>query len=167
MLAAVALAALAALPAPATAAGAVQKAAAAAVQAVTACRQVADGAARLACYDAAAIELDKAQAPGGALDTALKATAAEQARGSDIGRKPARPPPPPKGQTFTVESAEIGRDGRLVVTLAGAGTWKQTGDDDAAASWPRPGTSAKLRKAVAGYFLMLQGQKAIRAERID
>jgi hypothetical protein len=149
---------------PALAASAAQTSAAAVVQAVTACRPLTDGAARLACYDEAAAALGRAQAPGGSVDVALKAATTEA---SDIGKRPARPSAPPKGEVFTVESAEIGRDGRLVVTLTGAGTWKQTGDDDASATWPRPGTTAKLRKAVAGYFLMLQGQKAIRAVRVD
>lgn len=164
---ALALATPAVLPASAWAATAAQKEAAAVVQAVTACRAVTDSAARLACYDTAAADLGKAQAPGGAVDTALKAPTAEEARLSDIGKRPAKPAAPPKGEVFTVESAEIGRDGRLVVTLAGAGVWKQTGDDEVAASWPKPGTRAKLRKAMAGYFLMLQGQKAIRAQRVE
>jgi hypothetical protein len=156
------------------------------VKALGACRALTDNAQRLACYDAAAASLVQAEAKGEivVVDRARAEKVRRQAFGFslpslDVFDRPARaaradapesartePPPPLDRITTTVKRASLRGDGKWVFELEDGAVWLQT-DTEPLRKGARAGSTIEIRKtAMGGYFLNVDGQRAIRANRI-
>ena len=67
----------------------------------------------------------------------------------------------------TVETARQRGDGAWVLELQDGAVWVQT-DSEALSRYPEKGSKAEIRKgAIGGFFINLDGQRAIRAKRIQ
>jgi hypothetical protein len=145
---------------------------AAAFEALLSCRGMSDDAQRLACYDAAAGRMGEAEKSGDivVVDRAQAEETRREAFGFNIpglsvfdrGEK-SRPLDSVSG---VVAQARQGPDGKWLVELEGGAAWQQT---DAAflSKKPKPGSKAEIRKAtVAGFFMKLDDQPAVRARRV-
>jgi hypothetical protein len=138
---------------------------------LTACRAIADGPARLSCYDAAVSALDAAERQGEVvvMDRAQIGEARRQLFGFEM---PALPRLfGAEGQTSldsietTLQSASQVADNRWVFRLADGGVWRQI-DSDPVRTRPRPGDAVRVRKASLGSFLLtIGGSRAIRVRR--
>jgi len=144
---------------------------AAVLKAVVDCRGIADSAARLACYDAAAARLDEAEAKGDVvvLDREQTRKARREAFGFTLpslnvfnrGEEPEKI----DRATYTVERAWKGSDGRWVVETDTGAVWRQT-DDINILHKPKKGSNVEIKTAALGsYFMKLDGQTAMRAHR--
>lgn len=136
-----------------------------------ACRTVADNAARLACFDAAAGALDNAQQQGElvVMDRAQVNQTRRQLFGFEM---PALP------QLFgadsaveidsidtTLQSASLAGEGRWVFRLADGSVWRQI-DSERVRFENRPGQPVRVRKASLGSFLLtVGGSRAVRVRR--
>jgi hypothetical protein len=139
-----------------------------------------------ACYDAAAASLVQAEAKGEivVVDRARAEKVRRQAFGFslpslDVFDRPARaaradapesartePPPPLDRITTTVKRASLRGDGKWVFELEDGAVWLQT-DTEPLRKGARAGSTIEIRKtAMGGYFLNVDGQRAIRANRI-
>lgn len=162
------------------AAGAQESPAPGALEALLACRGLADGSARLACFDKAASGLAAAQAGGAVVvvDRAKVEAARRQAFGftlpslADILPE-ARPGAPSetsrdavlKQVEAGVVSARPGRDGKWVLTLDNGAVWRQT-DTESLLREPRPGSRVVIKAAALGsYLVSVDGQRSFRARR--
>lgn len=155
-------------PAPGLTAGA----RAAAFDALLACRTVADGAGRLACYDAAAGKMGEAEKSGDivVVDRAQAEATRREAFGFNI---PALSifdrgdrSQPLDAMSAVVAQARQGPDGKWLVELEGGAAWQQT-DANFLSKKPKPGSKAEIRKApVGGFYLKLDGQPAVKARRV-
>lgn len=135
------------------------------------CRGVADSAARLTCYDAAAGALDSAERQGDVviIDRAQVAETRRQMFGFDLPTLPRLFGP--AGQTevnsieTTLRSATQAVDDRWVFRLADGGVWRQV--DAAYVRFEnRPGQPVRVRKAAFGSFLLtVGGSQAVRVRR--
>ena len=135
------------------------------------CKGKTAAAERLACYDAAVSSLDVAEKKGDIVlvDREQARAARKQAFGFalpsmamfDRGEKPEEL----DRVATTVVRAYQGGDRRWTVELAGGAVWAQN-DDEALARAPKPGSKAEVRKAAMGYFMNLDGQRAVRARRV-
>lgn len=145
----------------------------AAVQRLLDCRKLTDGPARLACYDGAVAELARAFQAGDvvALDHERVATVRRQAFGFSLSAlnifdrsdKPAET----ERLTATVERAYQQANRAWVLELEGGAVWVQT-DDEPVPRPPKRGSKAEIRKAALGtFFINLDGQRAIRAKRVQ
>lgn len=159
-----------ALTAPALAADLKAKRAAA-FQAVLDCRATQDAAARLACFDAAASSLDQAETNGEivVIDREQATTARKQAFGFELPSLTLFDRVAPKEDldriTATLKDAYRGNDGRWVLVLEDGAVWRQI-DSETPSKAPRPGSIIKIRRAALGsFFLNIDGQTAIRAQR--
>lgn len=138
-----------------------------------ACRQIADPAARLACYDTQA----------GALATATERSdivvadreQVEQTRRGLFGfALPVSPLINSDGKAeeakkleTTVVSARRSRGGAWIITMAEGGTWEQT-DSKALPLSPKPGQKVVITKGALGsYFVSVDGQAALKMRRIQ
>jgi hypothetical protein len=114
---------------------------------ITRCAAIADSAARLKCFDAAAPRASGAPA----------AQPATQAPGRDgLGFSPpqgatrvedfGKPPPPPKLTKITATVIELARTarGRPIFILDNGQVWRQLDGDDANVLDPRPGKTMKV-----------------------
>ncbi len=136
-----------------------------------ACRGIADSAARLACYDAAAGALDSAQQQGElvVLDRAGVAETRRQLFGFQMPALPRL-----FGQDggteiesieSTLQSASLVGEGRWVFRLADGGVWRQI-DSERVRFQNRPGEAVRVRKASLGSFLLtVGGSRAVRVRR--
>jgi hypothetical protein len=141
------------------------------VQAAIDCRKVADGAARLACYDAAVDALGKAITGGEvvAVDRAQVQTVRKQAFGFTLpsldlfGRGET---PEDVGEVvLAVESARQGPDGKWVLRLEGGQVWRQI-DTNPFSRDPKPGSRATIKRALMGsYKMMIGGKSPVRVHR--
>jgi hypothetical protein len=143
-----------------------------AVQAAIDCRKVADDAARLACYDAAVDGLGRQLAEGQvvAVDRAQVREVRKQAFGFTLpslnlfsrgGDKPADV----DEVELAVESARRGRDGKWRLRLEGGQVWRQIDSADFSRE-PKPGATARIKKAVLGsYMMMIGGKSPVRVHR--
>lgn len=147
---------------------------AAVLKALTDCRGVADGAQRLACFDAAAAGLEAAESKGD-----IVVVDREQARqvrrqafgftlpslaildregGGDAGDDEI---------TLKVLAASRGGDGKWVLRLEGDQTWRQI-DTTEVARYPKAGGTVTIKRAMMGsYKLSTGGAAAMRVHRDD
>ena len=135
------------------------------------CKGKADAVERLACYDAAVSSLDVAEKQGDIVlvDREQARAARRQAFGFtlpsmamfDRGEKAEDL----DRVATTIVRAYQGGDRRWTVELEGGAVWAQT-DDEQVARAPKAGSKAELRKAAMGYFMNLDGQRAVRARRV-
>ena len=145
---------------------------AAVLQAVMNCRTVADTAARLACYDAAAARLDEAEAKGDLviLDREQTQQARREAFGFSIPSfdlfNRGEPAERLNRASFKVVRAwEIGAGGLWAMELDSGAVWRQT-DGNKLSRRPKPGSTVEIRSAALGsYFMNVDGQTAIRVKR--
>jgi len=146
------------------------------VEAVVRCRSIADAAARLQCYDAAATAL--AEATERRDIVVVDRNQVRETRRRLFGFAL------PNIRLFghldnggeedadeirelhgVVASATNGQGGRWVITLEDGGTWTQV-DDLPIAVWPRRGTEVGIRRGIVGnYFMQVGGQPAVRVRR--
>lgn len=135
------------------------------------CRSVADSAARLACYDAAASALDSAERQGDVvvLDRAQVTESRRQMFGFEVPALPRLFGPSGDADISSIETtlrlASQARDGSWVFRLEDGSVWSQT--DTAHVSFSnRPGQSVRVRRAALGTFLLtVGGSRAVRVRR--
>jgi len=144
---------------------------AAAFQAVLDCRATTDAAARLTCFDAAASSLDQAETKGDivVIDREQASTARKQAFGFELPSLDIFDKVMPKEDldrvTVTLKDAYRGKDGKWVMVLEDGAVWRQI-DAETPFNAPRAGSTVKIRRAALGsFFLNIDGQTAIRAQR--
>jgi hypothetical protein len=144
-----------------------------AVQRLSNCRPLADSAARLACYDATAAALDQAVAKGDivVMDKAQAKEVRRQAFGftlpslSLFDRAGGERPEPLERVTATLASAHQGGEGKWVLELADGAVWRQV-DLEPLPNGARKGSTVEIRKAAMGsFFINVDRQRAIRAQR--
>ena len=162
-----------ALTAPTSAAGKTQESAAkpAAFEALVRCRSIADSAARLACFDAAAATLEEA-----ANKRELLLVDRQQARETKRGLFGLNLPnlgifdggDDDKDEIKSIESTVTRAEmfgGAWVVSLADGSVWRQT-DGNVLAIPPRSGHKVKVSKAALGSYMMrVNNQPALRVKR--
>jgi hypothetical protein len=157
------------------------------VKALGECRALTDDARRLACYDAAAARLVQAEAKGEivVVDRARAEKVRRQAFGFslpslDIFDRPARAAATAEGKpesarveppaqldriTTTVKRASLRGDGKWVFELEDGAVWLQT-DAEPLRKGAKAGSTLEIRRtAMGGYFINVDGQRAIRANR--
>ncbi len=139
---------------------------------LVACRQVAESAARLACYDAAASALDSAERQGDVVivDRAQVSEARRQLFGFDVPsmgtlfERDARPEPIDAIET-TLSRAGRGGDGKWVFTLADGSVWRQI-DSERVTFENRAGEPVRVRRASLGSYQLVVGRsRAVRVRR--
>lgn len=144
---------------------------AAALQTVVDCRTITDSAARLACYDGAIAKLDAAEASGEVV--VVDRGQVREARRAAFGFNFQLPgfmtrgdkPEEVENLTAKVASARLSGEGKWVIVLDDGAVWRQTDRIDLPRR-PKPGSTVELRKGALGsYFMKLDGQVGVRAER--
>lgn len=138
---------------------------------LTACRTVAEDAARLACYDAAAAAFDTAEREGElvVIDRAAVNETRRQLFGFEMPTLP-RLFGNGAGEDLdsietTLERASLSGENRWVFRLADGSVWRQI-DSERVRFDNRPGESVRVRKASLGSFLMTVGDsRAVRVRR--
>jgi hypothetical protein len=135
------------------------------------CRQVADGAERLACYDKAAAALEKATASGDlvALDRAQRKAAHRQAFGFILPSLSflERGEKTEELNHLTATAADVGRNqlGQWVITLDDGAVWRQTEEVELGRR-PHKGSKVEISKGLLGsFFMTIDGQGAGKAKR--
>ena len=133
------------------------------LKALVDCRAVADSAARLACYDKAAAEIDKAEAKGEivVVDRQQARAARRQAFGFDLSALSIFDRAATKEELNVVDakvrSATHGPDGRWVITLDDGAVWREIGDMEPNLE-PQPGAVAHISRGTVGsYFIKIKG----------
>ena len=161
----------AALASPAGAAPAPPAGRPPALQAVVDCRQVADDAKRLACYDAAVAGMTKAEESGDlvAIDREQRRAVRRQAFGFALpsldllerGSKPDRL----DHVAETVAAAWRSGDGKWVMRMEDGEVWRQT-DDYELSRDPHAGSKIVIKNAMLGSFMAnIDGQPLVRVHR--
>ena len=138
---------------------------------LTACRAVAEDAARLACYDAAAAAFDTAEREGElvVIDRAAVNETRRQLFGFEMPTLP-RLFGNGSGEDLdsiesTLERASLSGENRWVFRLADGSVWRQI-DSERVRFDNRPGEPVRVRKASLGSFLMTVGDsRAVRVRR--
>ena len=141
------------------------------------CAGIADSAARLKCFDAAAPRANGAaeqparEAPGMPQGFGLSAPE-PVTREEDFGK----PPPPPEITQITATVIELARTlrGRSIFVLDNGQVWRQLDGDDADVQDPRPGKPMKvtiemgvLAVLLGNYNLTIEGRNGlIRVQRV-
>jgi hypothetical protein len=136
-----------------------------------ACRQVADKDQRLACYDAA-VDALTGQLDKGEVVAVDKDQAREVRRQAFGFRMPSislfergEKPEEVDRLTATVADAHQRGDGKWVLELEDGAVWTQI-DAETLSKYPKKGSKVEIRKASLGtYFINIDGQRAIRAQR--
>ena len=147
----------------------------AAIRKLVDCRKVADGGARLACYDAAIDSFTTALSTGEvvAVDKAQVATVKRQAFGFSlpsltIFERGAKPTPLQNISGVAESAYQQGGNAWVVVLVDGGGTWLQTDVTESILRAPRKGSKIEIRKAAMGTFFMnVDGQHALRVKRVQ
>ncbi|WP_375286021.1 hypothetical protein [Sphingomonas sp.] len=142
------------------------------VTALAECRAIADDAARLRCFDAAA------GAFAAAIDrkavVVVDAEQVQEQRREQFGERKSLDLPVPAGTVGdeidqidgTVRSAQQMRDGTWSLTLQDGSVWRQT-DDNPFGREPRAGDTVLVRRAALGTFkLKVANMPAIRVRRV-
>ena len=137
-----------------------------------ACRDVADSAARLACFDAAAGALDAAEREGEVvvIDRAGVAETRRQMFGFEMPTLPrlfgnSDAVPEVDSIETTLQSAAFTGEGRWVFRLEDGSVWRQI-DSERVRFRNRPGEAVRVRKASLGSFLLtVDGSRAVRVRR--
>jgi hypothetical protein len=141
---------------------------AAELQKLADCRKVPESAARLACYDAAAAEIDTAEAKGD-----IVVVDRDQVRRQTFGFSLPSIPLFERGDapaavdriTGKVTAAHQSRDGAWVLELEDGAIWAQA-DSEPVPRGVKTGSTAEIRKsAFGGYFINVDKQRAFRATR--
>lgn len=140
---------------------------------LTDCRQLVDGAARLACYDAVTGELDRAEAKGDivVVDREQARRVRSQAFGFSMPSLSLfeRGEPREALETVTGRLAVARKDGngKWSVRLEDGAVWTQV-DSAIVMFQPRPGMEVKVRRAALGsYMLSMNGRPGFRARRVE
>jgi len=133
------------------------------LKALVDCRGVTDSAARLACYDKAAAEIDKAEAGGDivVVDRQQARAARRQAFGFRLPTLAIFDKAATREELNVIEakvaSAGHGADGRWVITLEDGAVWREIGDQEPNLD-PRPGKAARIsRGAMDSFFIKIDG----------
>lgn len=153
-------------------AGADPASSAAPLQPLVACRSL-DDAARLACYDRAVASLDEAQRSGGVIvvDRAEVRKAEREAFGFNLPslRLFDRSVGAQELTSLTLTAARVSRgsDGAWTFVTEDGQIWRQT-DARAIVPRPKPGSKIEVEKGALGaFFLSVDGDKAVRAKRVQ
>ncbi|MFN3669443.1 MAG: hypothetical protein ACK4VY_09060 [Brevundimonas sp.] len=136
------------------------------------CRAVADSAARLACYDAAAGALDSAERQGEVvvMDRAAIAETRREMFGFNVPSLPRLFGPSGESDDIsaietTLQSATRGSDDRWVFRLEDGGVWRQVDTANVHIS-NRAGRPVRVRRAALGtFFLSVGDSPAVRVRR--
>jgi hypothetical protein len=138
---------------------------------LTACRAVADDAARLACYDAAAAAFDTAEREGElvVIDRAAVNETRRQLFGFELPTLPrlfnGNEADELDSIETTLERASRSGENRWVFRLADGSVWRQI-DSEPVRFENDPGQPVRVRKASLGSFLMtVGGSRAVRVRR--
>lgn len=136
------------------------------------CKAKADPTERLACYDAAVGAMDVAEKKGDIV--VVDREQAKAVRSQAFGFTLPSLAMFEKGQTpeeldrvaMKVDRAYRGGDGKWVFELEGGAVWAQS-DTETLFREPKAGSKVEIRKAtMGGYFMNVDGQRAVRARRI-
>lgn len=140
------------------------------------CQKIGDSQARLACYDSNAKALADATASQSivVLDREQVRKTKRSLFGFDIptlnlfGGKPTGAEEAEAREiTATARAASQNREGRWVITLDDGARWLQT-DDNVVALPPHSGSKILIRRAALGsFFLKVDGQPGIKAQRVS
>ena len=140
--------------------------------AVVACRTIADGGQRLACFDAAAAQLAEAEKSGDivVVSRAQAQAARRQAFGFSLPSLAIfdRGASPEELERLSVKARTAYQvaGGKWAVELEDGAVWQQT-DNERLARAPRQGSRVEIRRAaMGGFFMNLDGQRAVRARRV-
>ena len=141
------------------------------VQGLLDCRNVADNAARLACYDKAAAAMESATASGDlvAIDREQRRAARRQAFGFSLPTLSFLDRGEKGGEadriTATLASASQDPYGKWVVRLDDGAVWAQV-EPETLARRPRPGATVVISRGLMGsFFMTIDGQPAGKAKR--
>lgn len=144
----------------------------AAFQAVLDCRAVADTAARLACYDAAAARMGEAETRGDivVIDRAQASAAHREAFGLHVPSLDfvirALKPEEVDRMDGVVSGARADANGHWTIILEGGAQWRQISGD--LQRPPRNGSKVSIRQGTLGSFLMnIDGQPSIKVHRVE
>jgi len=141
------------------------------------CTGIADSAARLKCFDAAALRTH------GALAAPPAEGARDRVEGLEYSRPPravtrtedfGKPPPPPEITQITATVLELARTvrGRSIFTLDNGQVWRQLDGDDTDVQDPGPGKTMKVAiemgfGVLGNYNLTIEGRNGlIRVRRL-
>lgn len=145
---------------------------AAVLQSLLDCRSLSEDSARLACYDQAAGAMDQAEAKGDivVVDREQARSVRRQAFGFSLPSLAVfeRGEAPEEIDNVTgIAKRAYQAGGKWVIELEDGAVWQQT-DTENVVRQPRPGTKVEIRKASMGSFFMnLDGQRAVRARRVE
>lgn len=137
------------------------------------CRKVTDEAARLACYDAATVALDQAEAKGDIV--VVDREQARKVRRQAFGFSMPSITLFERGETQeelenvagVLALARINGAGKWVIKLEDGAVWTQV-DANELFKTPKPGMPVKIRQAAMGSFLLsIDNQRAFRARRTE
>lgn len=127
------------------------------------CRKVTDDAARLACYDKAAAEIDKAEAGGDivVVDRQQARAARRQAFGFNLPTLSIFDKAATKEELNAIDgkvaSSTHDANGYWVITLEDGSVWHELGDQEPNLD-PRPGKAAHLsRGSLGSFFIKIDG----------
>lgn len=136
------------------------------------CRAISDSAARLACYDGAAAQFEQAETTGQVVvvDRAQMREVRRQVFGFNVpsmslfsrGEREEEI----RSLSSTVTAARQDPYGKWVITIEGGAVWKQTEVVELVRR-PKPGSKVEIKSGTLGsYFMKVDGQKAIKVERV-
>jgi hypothetical protein len=137
------------------------------------CRKIADGAARLACYDKTAATLDQAEAKGDIV--VVDREQARKVRRQAFGFSMPSISLFEKGETQEelenvageVAAASVNGAGKWTIRLKDGAIWTQV-DNNELHRTPKPGMPVKIRQAAMGSFLMsINNGGAFRVRRVE
>lgn len=142
-----------------------------AFQSVLDCRKVADGQARLACYDAAAGRMETAESTGDivVIDKAQARAARRQAFGLNLPSIDFLSRGVPKDEVDRIEgvirATSADALGKWAIELEDGARWRQV-NAEVLSRDPKPGMPVQVRRASLGSFMMkIDGQPAVRVRR--
>lgn len=139
--------------------------------ALVACRSIDDGAQRLTCYDSAAARLAAAEQSGEVVVVSRDQARAARRQAFGFGLPSLaifdRGASPEELDRLTATARNAYESaGKWTIELEDGAVWQQT-DQERLARRPRPGAKVEIRKAaMGGYFMNLDGQRAVRARRV-
>ena len=146
---------------------------AAIVQKLADCRKIADGAARLACYDETAAAFDEAEAKGDivVVDRDQARRVRRQAFGFSLPSislfEKGETQEELENVTGVVQTARQNGMGQWIIKLEDGAVWAQI-DANELFKTPKQGMPVKIRKASLGSYLMtIDNQRAFRARRTE
>ena len=145
---------------------------AAILQSLLDCRGLGDDAARLACFDQAAGAMDQAEAKGDivVVDREQARTVRRQTFGFSMPSMALFErgvAPEEVDRVSGIAKTAYQSGGKWVIELEDGAVWQQT-DSEVVGRRPRTGTKVEIRKAsLNSYFMNLDGQRAVRAKRVQ